>query len=82
MHKHKKITVARAPLGTAWKQVSVEMDKVLYEPITASREAKQITCESNTVSTETKLVSWEATKARRESKIASTKAIWIKKNPT
>jgi len=38
--KHRKITVARAPLATAWKQVSVEMDKDLCEPITASCEAK------------------------------------------
>jgi len=57
VRKHKKITVASALMATAWKQVSVETNKTLCEPITASCEAKQTPRESNTVSIETKIAS-------------------------
>ena len=37
VRNHRKISVARAPLATSWKQVSVETTEVPCEPITASR---------------------------------------------
>ena len=33
VRKHRKVSVARAPLATSWKQVSIETTKVLCEPI-------------------------------------------------
>jgi len=62
--KHRKVSVARAPLAISGKQVSVETTEVPCEPNIASREAKQAPrepkqalCETITVSTETKLAS-------------------------
>ena len=79
--------MARAPLATAWKQVSVKINKALCEPITTSCEAKQ-THASLTYSTEiksashqcTKLAPFEAKKASCEPKTTSVKAIWIRKS--
>jgi len=40
VRKHRKVSVARAPLATSWRRVSVETTEILCEPITASRETK------------------------------------------
>jgi len=45
VHKHRKASVARAPLATSEKQVSVETTKVLCEPNTTLRETIQDLCE-------------------------------------
>jgi len=95
VRKHRKVTVARAPLATSWKQVSVETTKVPCEPITASREAKQAPyepkqalCEPISVSTETKSTPCQhvnvvrgATKVPYEPKTASAKTMWVAKPP-
>jgi len=91
VRKHKKVSVARAPLATSWEQVSVETIEALCEPITASREPKQAPCEPKqalrepiSVSTETNLaprqcinIAREARKVPCESKTASAKTIEI-----
>ena len=83
----KEDSVARAPLANSWKQVSVETNKALCKPITASGEAKQTLCEFSTVSAETNIVSRqhintvrEAIKVPREPKKAFVKAMWIAKS--
>ena len=55
VRKYRKVSVARAPLATSWKQVSIETNKALCKPITISGEAKQTLCESSTVSAETNI---------------------------
>jgi len=86
VRKHREDSVARAPLATSWKQVSVETNKALCKPITASVEAKQTICESSTVSAETNIatrqhnnIMREAIKVPCEPKTASVKAMWIVK---
>jgi len=44
VRKYRKVSVARAPLATSLKQVSVETIQVPCEPITASCEAKHAPC--------------------------------------
>ena len=87
LHLRKEVSVARAPLANSWKQVSIETNKALYKPITASGEAKQTLCESNTVSAETNIAPRqhvstvsEAIKVPREPKTTPTKAMWIAKH--
>ena len=82
----KEVSIARAPLANSWKQISVETNKTLCKPITASGEAKQTLCESSTVSAATNIAPRrhintvrEAIKVSCEPKIASAKAIWIAK---
>ena len=36
VHKYRKIFLVKASLANAWKLISVEMNKALYEPIPAS----------------------------------------------
>jgi len=53
--KHMNVSVARAPLATSWKKVSVKTTEVLCRPIIASCEAKQSLREPITVSIKTNL---------------------------
>jgi len=55
VRKQRKVSVAKAPLATSWKQVFVETTKILCDPNIASREVKQALHEPITVSTESKL---------------------------
>jgi len=94
VHKHRKANVARVPLATSGKQVSVETIKVPGEPNTAScevrqalRERKQAPCEPITVPTGTKLtprqrtsIAREIVKVPYETKTAFNKAMWIAKS--
>ena len=66
VRKLRKVSLARVPLATSWKQVYVETSKVLCEPITASREAKQALCVPITVSIETKLALRQCDNIMRE----------------
>jgi len=73
VHKHRKVSVAKVPLATSGKQVSVETTEVLFEPNSASCEAKQAPCESKlalrepaTVPTGTKLAPRQRTNVVRE----------------
>jgi len=86
VRKHREVNVARAPLATSWKQVSVETNKALCKSITVSGEAKQTLCKFSTVSAETNITLCqyvntmrEAIKVPREPKTASAKVIWIEK---
>jgi len=87
VRKHRNVSIARAPLTTSWKQVSVEINKALCKPIIVSDEAKQALCESSTVSAETNIASRqhvntmrEAIKVPHEPKTTSPKAMWIAKS--
>ena len=84
--KHRNISLAKSPLATSWKLVSVETKKAFCEPISVSSDAKQTRSESTAVSTETKMVlyehilaSCEARKALCEPKRAFAKASWTTK---
>ena len=86
LHVPKEVSIARGPLANSWKRVSVETNKALCKPITASCETKQTLCESSIISTEINIASRQHVNAAREAikvpcepKIAYAKAIWIKK---
>jgi len=66
VRKHREVSVARASLATSWKQVSVETNKALCEPITVSGEVKQTLYESSTVSIETNIASRQHVNTVRE----------------
>jgi len=87
VRKHRKISVARPPLITSWKQVSVETTEVPSEPITVSRKAKQALHEPIKVSTGTNLapcqrmnVVREAIKVPCEPTTTTSKAMWVAKS--
>ena len=54
VRKHRKVSIARAPLVIYGKKVSVETTEVPCEPNTASREAKPAPCAPKKASREPK----------------------------
>jgi len=84
VRKHRKVSVARAPLATSWKQVSIKTTEILCEPIIASREAKQSLRKPITLSITRQHgnVACEAIKVPCEPKTASSKAMWVAKSTT
>ena len=54
VRKQRKVSIARAPLATPKKQVSIETTEVLCEPKTASRQAKLAPCARKQASLEVK----------------------------
>ena len=84
VRKHRKVSVARAPLATSWKQVSVETTKVLCEPIITSSKAKLASKatialkETNSASGQHVNAAHEAIKAPYEPKTALQKQCGLK----
>jgi len=87
VRKHMEVSVARAPLATSLKQVSIETNKALCKSITVSGKTKQTLCKSSLASAETNVASCQIVNTVRETikvphgpKTASAKATWIAKS--